>query len=96
MLSYIVVSQKFKLKLISAKFLFLVISSVTSLKQEVTWKWRWRIDVDAGLVFILNIDTGSQFQEKQKVFEEREEHKLRQISKVKGSLKPLSVKIRES
>ena len=47
---------------------------VTILKQQVTLKWRWRIDVDAGLVFILNIDTRSQFQEKQKVFEEREEY----------------------
>ena len=36
-------------------------------KQQVTLKSRWRIDVDAGLVFILNIDTRSQFQEKQKV-----------------------------
>ena len=41
--------------------------SVTNLKKQATLKWRWRIDVDAGLVFILNIDTRSQFQEKRKV-----------------------------
>ena len=69
--------------------------SVTILKQQVTLKWIWRIDVDAGLLFILNIDTRSQFQENQKVFEEREEHQQWQISKVKGNLKPLSVKVRD-
>ena len=42
-------------------------TTVTILKQQVTLKWRWRIDVDAGFVFILNIDTRSQFQEKQNV-----------------------------
>ena len=31
-------------------------------------KGRWKIDVDTGLMFILNIDTRSQFQEKRKVF----------------------------
>ena len=38
---------------------------VTILKKQATS--RWRIDVNAGLVFILNIDTRSQFQEKRKV-----------------------------
>ena len=41
--------------------------SVAILKKQVTLKWRWKIDVDAGLVFILNIDTRSQFKEKRKV-----------------------------
>ena len=41
--------------------------TVTIFKKQVTSKWRWKIDVDAGLVFILNIDTRSQFPEKRKV-----------------------------
>ena len=47
---------------------------VTILKKQLTLKWRWRTYVDAALVFNLNIDNRSQFQEKQKVFEEREEY----------------------
>ena len=39
------------------------------LKQQVTLKWRWRIDVDAGLMFILNIDTRSQYQRKAESFQ---------------------------
>ena len=46
---------------------FDVCALVTILKKQATSNWRWRIDVDAGLVFILNIDTRSQFQEKRKV-----------------------------
>ena len=48
-------------------YYFLVYTCVTILKKQVTSKWRWKIDVDAGLVFILNIDTRSQFPEKRKV-----------------------------
>ena len=40
---------------------------VTILKKQVISKWRWKIDVDAGLVFILNIDTRPQIPEKRKV-----------------------------
>ena len=47
--------------------IYLQCVGVTILKLQVTLKWRWRTDVNAGLVFILNIDARSQFQEKQKV-----------------------------
>ena len=54
----------------------------------MTLKWKWRIDVAAGRMFILNIDTWSQFQEKQKIVRGEKGASSETICNVRISRKP--------